>query len=236
MAAGSDYGLVLWQQGQWQHFPYPKGARREGRRVESMAWHDGALYVATQKNWYRWPFSGEAVGRGFERDAYGVVIELRTFHSGPKGLLRAWQDRLEGGVGPGDIICFVNSPLGVFAGTLDGQLWRIDQGLLRRFERNGRPAPVRYLAWAHNRLWVASAGALHTWDGQAWEQREGEPYSLHSGTDGALWALRQGALQVSRSGGWPQRVSLALERPWALATLGTELWIGCVGRLLRLER
>ncbi len=198
-----------------------------------MALHGGALYVTTQKNWYRWDFTGEARGRGFERDAYGVVVELRTFHRAPGGLLTAWSDRLEGGQGPGELIAFANTPLGVFGGTLDGQLWCIDQGLVRRFARDGRPEPVRYLAWAHDRLWVASAGALHTWDGAAWKEHAGEPYALHAGPDGTLWTLRKGELQVSRQGEWPAPVPLPLTRPWALAAVGGALWIGCVGQLVR---
>ncbi len=233
LAAGTDYGLVLFQQDQWTAFPYPQGARREGRRVESMALHQDTLYVATQKNWYRWPFEGEAIGRGFERDAYRVVIELRAFHAGEQGLLTAWRDRLEGGEGPGDLICFVTTPLGVFGGTLDGLLWHVNQGRVRRFEREGEAEPVRYLAWAHDRLWVAAAGALHTWDGETWDHRQGEPYALHTGPDGTLWTLREGGLHASREGDWPRPVDLPLVRPWALAAVGEHLWIGCVGRLVR---
>lgn len=198
-----------------------------------MAVHDGALYVATARNWYRWPFAGEAVGRGFQRDGHGVVVELRTLHAGPDGLLWAWRDRLEGGDGPGDIICCVTTPAGVFGGTLDGQLWHVDHGLLRRFGTAEEPAPVRYLAWAHGRLWVAADGALHTWDGSRWDQRDGEPYGLHAGPDGTLWTLRQGGLHRSMDGGWPGPVALPLVRPWAVAAVGQDLWIGCVGRLIR---
>ncbi len=233
LAAGTDYGLALWRGGAWTPFPFPAGARREARRVESMAVHDGALYVTTAKTWYRWPFAGEAVGRGFGRDAYGVVVELRAFHAGPGGLLTAWRDRLEGGAGPGDAICFCDTPLGTFCGTLDGQVWRVDGERLRTWESQGRPDPVRYLAWAHGRLWVSAGGALHTWDGERWEQREGEPYALHTGPDGSLWTLRRGRLWVSHDGGWPAPVDLAVERPWALAAVGDTLWVGCVGRILR---
>lgn len=205
-----------------------------------MAVHDGALYVTTQKNHYRWPLAsqdaGEAVGRGFERDAYGVVVELRTFHTAPTGLMTAWGDRLEGGDGPGDLICFVNTPLGVFGGTLDGQLWQIDGGPMRSFSSDGRPDPVRYLAWAHDRLWVAAGGRLLTWDGQVWAERAGEPYALHTGPDGTLWTLRKGGLHASTEGSWPVPVDLALTRPWALAAVAEDLWIGCVGRLVRAQR
>ncbi len=233
LAAGTDYGLTLFRDGRWTPFPYPAGARRESRRVESMAAHEGALYVTTQKNHYRWPFEGEAAGRGFQRDAYGVVVELRSFHSSPAGLLTAWSDRLEGARGPGELICFANTPLGVFGGTLDGQLWRLDDQPLRTFASQGRPDPVRYLAWAHDRLWVAAGGRLLTWAGQVWTERPGEPYALHTGPDGTLWTLRQGQLHASRDGDWPAPLDLPLTRPWALAAVGEDLWVGCVGRLVQ---
>ncbi len=234
LAAGTDYGLVLWRNDRWTPFPFPRGARQQSRHVESIAVQDSNLFVATRKNWYAWPFEGEAQGRSFRRDAYGVVIELRALHAGPTGLLQGWQDGLVGGEGPPDCICFATAQQALFAGTLDGRLHRIDQGELRRFELDGRPAPVRHLAWAHHRLWVASAGALHTWDGQSWRSRPGEPYGMHSDRAGRLWTLREGRLHLSEDGDWPHPVSLPLDRPWALASTGEgDLWIGCVGALVR---
>ncbi len=235
LAAGTDYGLVLWREQRWQAFPYPRGARRESRRVESLALDGGALVVVTQKNWYRWPFSGEARGRSFRRDAYGVVIELRAVHATGDGLLEAWADGLRGGDGPRDVIRFATTPEGVFAGTLDGRLHHVDHGELRRFESEGRPAPVRHLAWAHERLWVACGGALHTWDGARWTVRPSEPYGLHVDRDGRLWTLRDGRLHRSVDGAWPEPVELELVRPWTVTSTETgDLWVGCVGSLVQI--
>ena len=220
LAVGSDYGLVLYRDRSWAPFPFPRGARREARRVESLALHDGALVVVSARNQYVWPFSGTARGTGFPRDAYKADVELRAVFAHPDGrLLRGWRTHLEGGEGPGELISFTTDGTRVFGGTLDGRLVQVDGAELRRFE-----GPVRSLAWPGG-LHVAADGAHHLWRDGAWSSTPGEPYALHA-HGGALYSLRRGALWC---GG--QRLPLELQRPWALGSAGRHLAIGEVGRL-----
>lgn len=220
LAAGSDYGLVLRQRGTWAPFPFPRGARREARRVESLALHEGSLVVVSARNQYVWPFSGTARGTGFPRDAYKADIELRAVFSHPDGrLLRAWRTHLDGGEGPGEIISFATDGERVYGGTLDGRLVQVDGDELRRFE-----GPVRHLAW-HGGLHVAADGGHHVLEGGTWRTTPGEPYGLHAHR-GSLYALRRGALW--RDG---RRLPIELQRPWALGSAGAELAVGEVGRL-----
>lgn len=234
LALGADYGLVLRRRGHFLPFPFPRGARRESRRVEAMAAHQGVLHVATMKSLYTWPFKGEAAGRGRPSDGDRGFDDLRALHSGPEGLLKGWRTHLEGGEGPPECISFATAWDGqVFAGTIDGALWQVGKGLVRRFESRGRGRPLRHLAFAHDSLWVACDGALHRWDGQqAWTQREGEPYGLHSDGHGRLWSLAQGRLWVSDDGEQTRPMSLKLSRPWALGSNSEGLWIGCLGEVV----
>ena len=244
MALGSDYGMALWRGGDMTPFPFPEGARRESRRVESMAVHGGQLYVASAKNRYTWPFEGEARGRSLPRDPLGVVDDLRAFHVTADGrLLTAWRTRLDGAEGPGDCVSFVEGSFEgmpvTWAGTLDGELWRIEpegSEVVRAFaDSAGKPWPVRYLAWHGEALWAAVGKALHRFDGRAWTARDGEPYDLHA-AGGRLWTLRQGGLWRAGASGWPQRAQLSLNRPWALGSDAEGgLWVGEVGRVTRLS-
>jgi hypothetical protein len=239
MALGSDYGMALWRGGAFEPFPFPEGARRESRRVESMAVYGGVLYLASAKNWYTWPFEGEAAGRGLPRDEHGVVDDLRCFHVSGGRLITAWRTRMEGADGPPDAICFTESPAGTWAGTIDGGLYRLDpEGatLVRRFsDADGKPWPVRYLAWTRGGLWVAAGRALHRLEGDTWTSREGEPYALLAAADDRLWTLRAGALWVD-DGRWTRRVEAGLTRPWSLGQdAGGALWIGELGRVSRVR-
>jgi len=225
LAAGSDYGLALRRGGAWSPFPFPAGARREARRVESLALHEGALHVVSARNHYAWPFAGVARGAGFPRDAYKADIELRAVFAHPDGrLLRAWRTHLEGAGGPGDLISFATDGEQVYAGSLDGRLVVVDGPEIRRFD-----GPVRYLAWSDGALHVAAAGGLHTWRSGAWSEQSGEPYALHE-HEGALYALRGGAL-------WRDGLRLAIPfvRPWSLGSAGVHLAVGEVGGLSMLR-
>ncbi|MCB9742479.1 MAG: hypothetical protein H6740_07770 [Alphaproteobacteria bacterium] len=236
LALGSDYGMVLWRDGHFLPFPFPDGARRESRRVEAMAVHEGALHVATATSSYTWPFHGQAAGRGRPSDGRGGFDDLRALHSSGGRLLRGWRTHIEGAEGPPECISFATAWAGrVFAGTLDGRLWELDVGEVRRFERGGRPRPVRHLAFFDDALWVAAAGQLHRFDGQTWTSREGEPTALHVDLEGTLWALEAGRLWRAERGGWPRAAELHLGRPWALGSEPGALWIGLKGGAARLE-
>lgn len=233
LAVGSDYGMVLYRRGHFLPFPFPLGARRENRHVADLAELDGVLHVATMKGHFTWPFRGEATGRGHPQDGAGGFDDLRALHVGPKGLLVGWRTHLDGGEGPGECIAFATWRGRVYAGTMDGRLVEVDGDELRRFERGGRGRPIRYMAAAHDRLWLAVDGRHHRWDGRTWESDRVEPYALHA-AEGRLWALAEGGLWRSDAGEWPRRVDLDLLRPWALGSLPGELWIGLKGGLVRL--
>lgn len=237
LAVGTDYDMLLWRAGRFLPFPFPQGARRESRSVDSMAVVDGVLHVATQRSRFTWPLRGPAQGRGHPQDGLGGFDDLRAVYAAPWGLLEGWRTHLAGAEGPGECMSFATDPEGrVYAGTLTGQLWLLNGGLVRSFEAQGRPRPVRYLAWAHGALWAAAAGALHRWDGGAWTSHGAEPYALHTDATGVLWALAEGGVWASRAGEWPQRVALNELRPWTLASTAEDLWVGAKGALVQAAR
>ncbi len=242
LALGSDYGMVLLRQGHFLPFPFPAGARREMRRVESLAEHEGVLHVATARGSFAWPFQGEAAGRGLPRDGQDGFDDLRALHAAPWGLLRGWRTHLEGAEGPPECIAFASLGSRVFAGTLDGRVvelfYRGPSLELGRFEREGRGRPVRYLAGQHEQLWAACDGQHLRWDGATWrrDERAGgavEPYG-YAVEPGRLWALARGGLWLS-DGGWLEPVVVDLIRPWALVVHGGDLFVGCKGGLVRLR-
>jgi hypothetical protein len=106
---GSDYDLTLWRAGRFMAFPFPQGARRESRRVESMAVHDGVLHIATMRSRFEWPFRGQAAGKGHPLDGAGGFDDLRAVFSDGARLLMGWRLRLIGGVGPPESIAFVTA-------------------------------------------------------------------------------------------------------------------------------
>jgi hypothetical protein len=230
IALGTDYGLVLYRQGRFEDFPFPAGARRESRCIESMALHEGQLYVATTRNWYVWDFEGEASGRGFPTDAHGEFDEIRTFFSTPGGLLKAWRSHLEGAEGPADCLCFARSPLAIYAGCRDGALHRLGEGEIHRFKTEGYAAPIRHLAYSDGSLWVGAAGALHRLREGAWQSREEEPFALSVDPQGQLWSAHPSGLRRSQ-GDWPTDAGgeFQIERPWSLAHTEGSTWVGTLG-------
>jgi hypothetical protein len=237
LALGSDYGMVLLRGDQTLPFPFPAGARREMRRVESLAEHEGVLHVATARGSFSWPFLGEAAGRGLPRDGQGGFDDLRAVHRAPWGLLRGWRTHLEGAQGPGECIAFASLGERVFAGTLDGRVVELFEDRpsreLRVIERGGKGRPVRYLAGQHGCLWLACDGQHLRWDGQAWAGDEVEPYG-YAVEPGRLWAIARGGLWLS-TGGWLQPVEVDLVRPWALVVHRGDLFVGCKGGLVQLR-
>jgi hypothetical protein len=229
VALGSDYDLTLWRAGRFMAFPFPQGARRESRRVESMAVHDGVLHIATMRSRFEWPFRGQAAGKGHPLDGAGGFDDLRAVFSDGARLLMGWRLRLVGAEGPPESIAFVTAWGRTFSGTIDGQLWEIDGEKVRDFVAMGKGRPVRHLGFAFDQLWACAAGALHRWDGETWARRDKEPYALHTDARGRLWLLAEGGLWVSEDGGWPHPVKLTLDRPWALGSTDRRLWIGCKG-------
>ena len=223
---------MLRRKGHFLPFPFPKGARRENRDVVSIAEVDGQVHVASMKGRFVWPFRGEASGRGHPQDGAGGFDDLRALHAGPQGLLAGWRTHLEGGSGPGECIAFATWRGRVYAGSIDGHLVEVDGPAIRRFESGGKGRPIRYMAAAHDRLWLAVDGRHHRWDGETWASDAIEPYALHA-AQGRLWALARGGLWCSDAGDWPRRIDLDLVRPWSLGSRDDELWIGLKGGLVR---
>ncbi|MFZ5479835.1 MAG: hypothetical protein ACOZNI_23930 [Myxococcota bacterium] len=231
VALGSDYGLTLRRRGVFEPFPWPGGARREARRVECMALHEGRLVVGTTQTLYAWDLRERVTSEKYGADDEGGYDELACVLSTGDRLYRGFRTGLHGGVGPRDALSLAADPAGVvFAGTRKGELHVVDGGLLRAFG----PRPVRHLAWADGRLWVAADGACHTFDGVAWSRVEPEPTAFAVDPRGRLWALAEGRLHVGE-GAALREVPVALERPWCLAATGRELWIGGKGRVWCVE-
>ncbi len=249
VALGSDYGLTLVRGGAFRPFPWPAGARREGRRVEAMAVHAGRLHVATSVARASWDLRGNgtvAVQR-HPADAEEGFDELQALLAVEGRLVEGWRTRTVGAAGPRDVLSLATTPGGVvYAGTRQGGIHVLDlSGFAAtwpsepvRVFADHKPRPIRHLAHAGGALWVAALGALHRFDGASWSTVAGasEPTALAVDAQGRLWALAEGALHVVTGTGTRarmRRVALPLERPWSLGATREALWIGGRERVWR---
>ena len=236
VAIGSDYGLAIGNLQGFQPFPWPAGARRENRRVEAMLATDTSLLIGTQQALFTWDYRSEPHAKKYPADSDGGYDDLLAMAPGP---LTAWRTRLEGGVGPPDILAFASDPNGVtYAGTRTGEVWVVNGGgpirtfaterVLREGPDGVAARPVRHLAWADGHLWVAAGGELHRFDGASWASEPGEPGALASDEAGRLWMVRGGQVWV-REGGTDRVIDVAVSRPWALCGVPGGMWVGGVG-------
>lgn len=240
LALGSDYGLTLWRQERFEPFPWPRGSRREARRVEAMALHQGSLLVATSQALVTWDRQGEPKTRKHGPDQEEGYDDLNALLSVDDRLYQGWRTHFEGGVGPADVLCLAADPHGVvYAGTRSGEVHVIDgvqpgDTLTRpiRALAQRRYQPVRHLAWADGALFVAGGDRLARFDGVAWTEHTGEPTALAADPDGRLWALLDGGLHLWWDGAL-RPIPVPLERPWSLGFTPGHLWIGGVGRVWR---
>lgn len=230
LAAGSDMGAALLRDGRWAPFPWPRGARRSPR-VEAMVANAGVLHVATTEAWFELALDIGAVRtRRHPADDDDGRDDVRSLLSVGDRLLAGWRTRFVGGDGPPEAISLASDPDGnIWAGTLHGELWVVDGGLVRTFADAKKGRPIRHLAWAAGALWVAAAGALHRFDGASWSSLPGEPSSLLGDGD-RLWLIRDGAVALHPDGMLP---AFPVERPWCLCMAEGALWIGAPGRLVR---
>ena len=233
VALGSDYGLTLWRNGQFTPFPWPKGARREARRVEAMAVHGGQLHVGTSQAHFAWDFRDRVTLQRHGADEDDGFDDLLSMVSSGERLQIGFRTRFEGGVGPRDALSLTAGPNGVvYAGTRDGELHVVDGGGPARVFAGTRGRPVRHLAFATGALWVAAAGALHRFDGTSWSARAPEPTALAADAAGRLWALAEGRLHVL-AGDALHEVAVDVERPWSLACTPGAVWVGGRERVWR---
>lgn len=244
VALGSDYGLTIWTpRAGFTPFPWPAGARRENRRVEALLATDACLYVATQQALFTWDYASEPRARKHPADAEEGWDDLLAMASGPRGPVFAWRTRLEGGVGPADVLSFAADPNGVlYAGTRGGEIHVVDGGgpirsfagekVLREGPVGPVGRPVRHLAWADGHLWACAAGALHRFDGARWSAEPGEPGALSVDAGGRLWLVRDGGVYVRESGAL-RRVEVPIARPWAILGVPGAIWVGGVGGVVR---
>lgn len=245
VALGSDYGLTLARQGAFRPFPWPAGARREARRVETMAHHAGELVIGTSQALFVMDARGNVRSTRHPADDEGGQDELLTLFSTGGRLLQGWRTRLLGGHGPRDVLAMVQDPSGtVYAGTRSGEVVVVDGT-----PEGGSPAciaqlggerrrPVRHLAFARNALWAAAAGACHRFDGAAWVTvADVEPTAMNVDRAGRLWMIADGALwsvegPLGQESWLPWDVPV--DRPWCLAAAEDALWVGGHGQLARI--
>jgi hypothetical protein len=232
MAVGADYGLILFSGEEHKAFPFPQGARRETKDIQSMAWDGANLHVVSAKNAYVWDRKTTVRARPFPQDGTGGFEELRCVLAGPKGLIEAWRTRwvLGGESRPAeDILCLASDGNRVFYGSRDGQLGVLGEELLHRFPDQ----PIRHMVWAHQRLWIAAAGGLYSL-GEGLEQvLDREPYGLCMDPYGRLWVLSAEGPALSESGETPRTLGLEIHRPWSIGANESGLWIGERGGLSR---
>ncbi len=234
VALGSDYGLTLWRKGRFEAFPWPRGSRREARRVEAMAVHGGRLHVATSQSLYTWDFVKEVHSRRHGPDEEGGFDDLCSLHASEERLYAGYRTRFEGGAGPRDCIALCADPTGVvWAGTRSGELHVVDGGGPVRVFADHKPRPIRHLAFADGALWVAARGALHRFNGASWSETSPEPTALAVDPDGRLWALAEGRLFVLE-GGALRPLDVPLERPWCVAAEAGAVWVGGRERVWRI--
>lgn len=234
MAIGSDKGLTLHIRGRFEPFPWPLGVRKEARRVEAMAVSGTTLHVATSQALVTWGFRGEPTSRKHGPDQEEGHDDLNAMIAAGDRVVLGYRTRLVGGRGPADVLAFAADPTGVvYAGTRAGELHVVDGGGPIRAFVDGKPRPIRHLAWADGALWVAAIGALHRFDGASWTSEPGEPGALATDDHGRLWFIRDGAVFVRESTG-DRRVEVGMERPWSLGFTPGSAWVGGVGVLVRI--
>jgi len=232
MAVGADYGLILFEGEQWTGFPFPKGARRECKDIQDLAWDGDALHVVSAKNAYIWDRDSPVRSRSFPLDGAGGFEELRSLHMGNQGLIEAWRNHwvLGDKSGPAaDILCMASHKNEVFYGARDGQMGVLGGEVLHRFD-----GPLRHLAWAHHRLWIAAAGGLFCYSSNTLKQiQDTEPFGLCTDNWGRLWVLNTSGPALSQEGEAPQSLGLKIERPWSIGSNASGLWVGQRGGLTR---
>jgi hypothetical protein len=233
VAVGSDYGLVIFQGDSFKSFPFPKGARREMRDILDLAWDGTCLHIVSAKNAYRWNLEKEIHTLAFPKDGKGGFEELRCVLAGPKGLIEAWRTRWvsQGRSHPAeDILCMATDMERVFFGSRNGQLGVLDGEVLHNFEH-----PIRHLAWAHDRLWIAAAKSFWTLvPGESPIQIEDrEPFGLCTDPHGRLWRLHATGPGYSGHGEVPKALNLQINRPWSIGANKAGLWVGQRGGLSR---
>ena len=232
VAIGSDYGLILMQGDRATPFPFPAGARRECKDIQSMAFSGGELHVVSAKNAYRWDTQSAVRSRSFPLDGLGGFEELRCVFAAPEGLIEAWRTRLvyeQTTQQADDILCFASNGKEVFFGTRSGRVGILGGEDLAQFDGE----PVRHLAWAHDRLWIAGDGALQSYSDSLNRHGSPEPFGLSTDQHGRLWALDARGLSVSVQGGSPERLPERLVQPWDLGCTPGHLWVGRRGGLVR---
>lgn len=233
VALGSDYGLTLEKGGTFTPFPWPKGSRREARRVEAMAVHQRHLHIATSQTLYVWDFAARVTSRRHGPDLEDGFDDLNALLAANGRIYAGYRSRFEGGDGPLDALSLAADSAGVvYAGTRSGEIHVVDGGGPIRKFADHKPRPVRHLAFAEGALWVSALGALHRFDGASWTTQTPEPTALAVDPEGRLWALAEGRLFVLVDGAL-ERVEVALERPWSLAAVPGAIWIGGRERVWR---
>jgi len=237
MAIGADYGLALVSGEKVNAFPFPKGARKESMDVQSLAFDGHSLHVVTTKNAYAWDLKQSVRAKPFPRDNDGGFEELRVVAMGPNGLIEAWREHwvCDGQSHPGeDILSIASNSEVAYYGTRGGQLGIFSGPILHRFIDDGHACPIRHLAWAHQRLWIAAAGAIYTYQGeQLTKVRDGEPFGFCVDPQGRLWSLDPQGVSLSNDTGELRRLQLKIERPWSIGADAQGLWIGQRGGISR---
>jgi hypothetical protein len=233
MAIGSDYGLVVLRGETRTSFPFPPGARHEMRDIQDLAWDGEWLHVVSAKNAYRWNLTNEVHTLAFPKDGKGGFEELRCVLAGPEGLIEAWRTRWvsQGESHPAeDILCMATDNDRVFFGSRNGQLGILNGEALHNFGQ-----PIRHMAWAHDRLWIAAAKAFWTLvPGEAPTLIEDrEPFGLCTDPQGRLWRLHATGPGCSEHGEAPNSLDVQINRPWSIGVNKTGLWVGQRGGLTR---
>ena len=97
---GACHVVASWRQERFEPFPWPRGSRREARRVEAMALHQGSLLVATSQALVTWDRQGEPKTRKHGPDQEEGYDDLNALLSVDDRLYQGWRTHFEGGVGP----------------------------------------------------------------------------------------------------------------------------------------
>jgi hypothetical protein len=231
VAVGTDQGAFRFD-GAFSEFPYPSGARR--MRVEAMASFDGRWIVASTEAWYELDLgTGAVVSRRLPPDGDDGRDDVRAMLATDR-LYVGWRCRFEGGEGPNEACALAADSDGrIWAGTLDGRLWLVDGGEIRRFGA-GKGRPVRHLAFALGRLHAAADGRRWSFDGASWASEAGEPTSMAADPAQRLWTVRDGHLWADDGRG-PRQVVLPMERPWCLLGTPTGALVGGPGALVEVR-
>mgnify|MGYP001212373584 CR=1 FL=1 len=232
VVVASDYGAVIFQGDDVTPFPFPKGARKENRDIQSIAWAGGELHLISSKNAFRWDGSDSVRARHFPKDGDGGYEELRLVFESPDGPIEAWRmHTVSAGQSHAskDLLSMATDGARIFTGSRCGELALFQGQVLHQFDSE----PIRHLHWAMGRLWIGAGGQLWSWKDSLVSHPGPPPFGLAGVPNERPWVLDPLGLHQLREDGSREPMARGIDQPWSLSVTPGQIWVGRRGGLIR---